>query len=517
MKFCLYLFVFCLSAHCGVETVEHTIPLDSGWQMPPEAKVIRRDGESILNVTVAPGVEKGRMVAARRKINLSHYHGHQIELVYEARAINISKPGDPWNGMKLMLYYRAGEFKHWPNAPRELLTGSYDWKTITIPLYIPMDVADGEFNLGLQDSSGTVEIRSLVIRDHGFKNPYPAPASIPAGFKAEYTSRVTGMPQLRGVMSPPVYRRGDLDDLASWNANIIRWQIGHNWGKEGADRDISEYRKWLNGKLDELELVFADCERLGIQVVIDVHSPPGGRRSDQALTMLYDRKYADEFIRTWREIAARFKGRKALWAYDLINEPIQIGMAEVDYLTLQYQTALEIRKIDPDTPIIVTSNNGSDTVAFSYMQPLPLKDIIYQVHMYLPGAFTHQKIGNTAGVKGGKDTVSYPGNISNEKWDRDTMKKYFMHVRGFQLKYDARIYCGEFSAVRYAPGAAKYLEDLISIFEEYGWDWSYHSFRESPYWSVEYPDDPDIQEPPSTPTDRMKVLLRAFEKNKKLK
>lgn len=35
-------------------------------------------------------------------------------------------------------------------------------------------------------------------------------------------------------------------------------------------------------------------------------------------------------------------------------------------------------------------------------------------------------------------------------------------------------------------GAERNLADLISIFNEYGWDWTYHAFREWPGWSVEH-------------------------------
>ena len=58
-------------------------------------------------------------------------------------------------------------------------------------------------------------------------------------------------------------------------------------------------------------------------------------------------------------------------------------------------------------------------------------------------------------------------------------------VREFQLKYGAKIYAGEFSAAAWAPGADQYLRDCIALFEEYGWDWTYHAFRESPIWDVE--------------------------------
>ena len=87
-------------------------------------------------------------------------------------------------------------------------------------------------------------------------------------------------------------------------------------------------------------------------------------------------------------------------------------------------------------------------------------------------------------------------------------------VRDFQLKYGAKIYVGEFSVIRFAEGGAQYLEDAISLFEEYGWNWTYHAFREWDYWSVEHSDDINDIAPTKQDTDRKKVLLRYFQKNK---
>ena len=107
----------------------------------------------------------------------------------------------------------------------------------------------------------------------------------------------------------------------------------------------------------------------------------------------------------------------------------------------------------------------------------------------------------------------YPGMIDGVYADKKLLKKYLKPVVEFQKKYGARIYCGEFSVARYAPGGAQYLKDVISIFEEYGWDWSYHAFRESHYWSVEHAGPDGAHPVPARDTDRKRVLLEAFRKN----
>lgn len=503
------------SGLCGIMSLsaaDRTIPLDSGWQLPPEARIISTDDGPVLSIAVPRGEEKKRQVVARRALDLTPYRGHQVEFVYEVRAADVSRPREMWNGIKLMLHYRSENKDHYPNTPKAKRSGSYDWTTISVPVYLAPDAQNGFLCLGLQNSSGKVEIRSAKIRDLGaIADPYPPPVPLPVGFRAQYTSRVTALPRLRGVMSPNSYNPEDFEEYAAWNGNLIRWQIKRNWAKANADRNIPEFRAWLRDKLDELERVLAHSRKIGVKVVVDMHGAPGARCDNGDLAMLHDKKYADAFIDCWREIATRFKDHPAVWAYGIINEPQELKFAPEGYLAIQYRAALAIREIDPEVPIIVTSNLWSAPKAFSHLHALPLKDIIYEVHVYLPMEYTHQ------GIYGPSEPVVYPGKITGEEWNQDTMRKWLEPVRDFERKYGARIYVGEFSVVRYAPNAARYLTDLISLFEEYGWDWSYHAFRESHYWSVEHVGPDGAHPVPAKDTDRKRVLLNAFKKNKKFK
>ena len=119
--------------------------------------------------------------------------------------------------------------------------------------------------------------------------------------------------------------------------------------------------------------------------------------------------------------------------------------------------------------------------AFSYLCPLDLTNVIYQVHMYEPGDFTHQiprsrQDGEPAAL------VAYP----SPGHDRAALEQVLSVVRAFEKKHGAKIYVGEFSASAWAPGADRYLADCIALFREYGWDWTYHAFREWEGWSVEH-------------------------------
>jgi aryl-phospho-beta-D-glucosidase BglC (GH1 family) len=126
-----------------------------------------------------------------------------------------------------------------------------------------------------------------------------------------------------GVMSPTKFVASDFQALGKYNVNLIRWQIMRNWGQTDTERDLTDYNDWLAGKLNELDSVLLAAKENGLKVVIDLHTPPGGRYSDHSMAMFYEKVYNDRFIEIWREIATRYNGNPTVWAYDLVNEPTQ--------------------------------------------------------------------------------------------------------------------------------------------------------------------------------------------------
>ena len=131
--------------------------------------------------------------------------------------------------------------------------------------------------------------------------------------------------------------------------------------------------------------------------------------------------------------------------------------------------------------------------------------------MYLPHAYTHQNVNNGGWTD---DALrSYPGLIDGKMYNRDVLEELMMPTIEFQKKYKARIFLGEFSAVRWADGADIYIEDVINIAEKYKWDWTYHAYREWPGWSVEHVEDHTKVSVANYTTKRKAVLLKYFERN----
>ncbi len=444
----------------------------------------------------------------RLPLDLRRYGGCRLQFECLAKAEGVSKPGAAYNGVKFMLHYRsasAGPF--WQNENG--VFGTFDWRKLSFGALIATDATDGELHLGLQDSAGTVWFDSLKVTvDKGPPPKRPAP---PANPKPAFKGH--NLPRLRGVMSANVFRDEDLRVLGQdWKANVIRWQITRNWGRAGTDRDLVEYDRWFEGRLEELDRALGACRRHGLLVVVDMHSPPGGRYENNDVAIFFEPKYQDHFVALWEKIARRYRGHPAIWGYDLINEPVQskpspAGVA--DYLGAQVRAAKAIRAIDPQVPIFIEAAEWDSASGFRELEPVDVPHVIYQVHMYVPSAFTHQGVSNQ------RTGVRYPGEIEGRQWNRQALRRVLEPVREFQLAYNVHIYVGEFSAIRWAPGAVDYLRDCIELFEEYGWDWTYHAYREWDGWSVEHGSNRDDRRPSPEPTDRMRLLWEWFGRNQR--
>lgn len=231
-----------------------------------------------------------------------------------------------------------------------------------------------------------------------------------------------------------------------------------------------------------------------------------------------DRLFTDpacqaHLVRVWERIATRYQGARPIWGYDLVNEPVEDFVEEGcdDWQALAERTARAIRAIDPSRAIIVEPSSWGGPDGLRDLLPLPISNVVYSVHMYLPHAFTHQ------GVYGPGPAYQYPGVIEGRDWDQAQLEAALLPVVEFQRRHGVHIYIGEFSAIRWAPAgsAARYLEDLIDLFETYGWDWSYHAFREWNGWSVEHGADRNDTRPAAEPTDRQRLLQRWFSRNEK--
>lgn len=477
------------------------------WQL---SRFAHKDG-NLITVDVPKGSER-EGGSARLMLDLSQFSGKCFTAEISAEGQRITQPRDRWNGLKFMLHYTdpvSGEGR-WPNTASRL--GDFPRQVITVSdNNSDRPLKKVELTLGLQDSSGKVVFDLSTFKIYTTPDLFPR---VNRDYKIAYPPEVANSPLLRGVMLPGGdCTEDDFRTLHAWGATLARYQMCRNWHKQNDNQDLTDYDAWLNGKLDHLEQVVLPLARkYNIRIVVDLHVAPGGRNGSE-MNMFREAKWANHFIACWKRIATRFKGRPEIYGFDLINEPDQVRRSPegLDYWNVQRRAAEAVRAIDPATTIIIESNGWDGPSTFKYLSPLAMDNVIYQVHLYLPFEFTHQGVHTPPGKTYTK--TKYPDPAKG--WNRDYLKKQLAPVLAFQKKHNARIYVGEFSAIAWAEGAGDFLTDCISVFEEYGWDWTYHAFREWAGWSVEHAGPDRASLAPSADNPRRRALLNGFARGKR--
>lgn len=198
--------------------------------------------------------------------------------------------------------------------------------------------------------------------------------------------------------------------------------------------------------------------------------------------------YQNKFIEIWEDIATRYKDNTTIWGYDLLNEPMEgTALIATGWIELATKVGKAIRLIDTQHAIIVEPDAA---LGFNYLTPLSgVSGVVYSPHIYTTLAYTHQGV-----LTGYPEGVALPSLA--------TLTASLQSARDFQTDYNVHIYVGEFSAVRWAPNAATWFTNMTDLFESYGWDWSYHAFREWDGWDLERPSSHAMTPYPSN-TDRL--------------
>lgn len=280
------------------------------------------------------------------------------------------------------------------------------------------------------------------------------------------------------------------------------------------------------------------CAELGLAVIVSPGNVPG-RKLDVLWKEADDnRRFRDHLPAFWDAFAREFARYPAIVAYDVFNEPnYQPGGEGLWYRDMLPRSVAAIRAINREVWLVVEPGPWAFPEGFADLPVLDDPRVVYSLHHYYPHGYTHQHLRSREVAAVPRDRV-YPGALRMfydhekhrpEHWDRTTMRRYLEPVVAFQRRTGARILVGEFGTIRWAPGAARWLEDSVSLFEELGWDWLAIGYpapdsQASPTgervwtgWNLGYAaDDPRVDGPylGGTGSDRLEMLRRGWSLNR---
>jgi endoglucanase len=324
--------------------------------------------------------------------------------------------------------------------------------------------------------------------------------------------------RMRGVNIPVQGASPDLPArLAAWKVNTVRITFSVDDKKSAAPAPPGQPLAPYAGSIQTLNAFLPGCRANHIGVII-APSDIVGRRLDVFWKKADGENVRNNLYDFWTAFATEFKGEPAIIAYDVFNEPnYPHGQSDSWGREMLPKAVAAIRAVNKDIWLVVEPGPFGTPDGFATLPALNDPHVIYSFHQYSPHAYTHQGVGPKNPDKG---KFTYPGMLSQypgeppQMWDRDAIRKFMQPAIDFAAKNHARMLVGEFGVIRWAPGREQWLADNISLFEELGWDWTFHSVAGWNGWNPTYPPEaPSTETTVDGPLPPPKVLLDGWAKN----
>ena len=286
----------------------------------------------------------------------------------------------------------------------------------------------------------------------------------------------------KGSIGPP-YSQADLNGLSALGANYVNLSLPGLFTEEPPYHLDEAAQKNLDRWLDR-------CTKADLFVVISFRTGPGrneagfdeGQRRRAVHKVWKSEEAQDAWVTMWRYTAKRYAKSSVVVGYHLMVEPNANAVwltadtpekfysehqnSLYDWNPLAKRVSEAIREGDENTPILISAMNYGNVGWLGLVKVPHLPRIVLNFHFYEPYRYTH--------YEGKGKGLSYPG-----KGDVDgdgipeTIDRAWLDARLFGAKVVKRalgipISVGEFGTMRWEPGAEKYLEDTLSLFEGLG-------------------------------------------------
>ncbi len=264
-------------------------------------------------------------------------------------------------------------------------------------------------------------------------------------------------------------KEDDIKTIASWGADHVRIPIDFNVLEDnnGGYSDIGF--GYVKNAVDM-------CMRNGLNIVIDLHKTAGfSFDKGECETGFFDSAELQErFYRLWEEIARRFCFDSEHIAFELLNE-----VTDKSFITVWNKVVKtcigRIRKIAPDTVILVGSYWNNSVNAVKDLDA-PYDDrVVYNFHCYDPLEFTHQHAPWV-------DPERFDVNKDMTYAESGATPEYFEQLFAEAIKTadenNTVLYCGEYGVIDKVPAeeVLEWYKSINSVFEKHNIGrcaWSY--------------------------------------------
>lgn len=304
----------------------------------------------------------------------------------------------------------------------------------------------------------------LLMEGYILGGPNIAESKIKKDFKKKYGNQE--LKSFEKAFRGNFIQREDFKKIANTNAKYIRLPFNskiiekkpYSYSKKGT-QFIKNALNW--------------AAEFKLKIILDLHAAPGSQNCDWHADSSGSAKfwqketYRNRAINLWAYLSDKFNRHPGLGGYDLLNEPVT-GKTNINLIKDYYKKAIAtIKYSDKKNPIFLEGNCWAQQINF--FASLISENIKISIHAYSPLSYTYNF------VKG----LSYPGKIEGQRWDKSTIYKYMEPYADFSKKNNVDILVGEFG-INWRGGfwgEKKYLDDLLSVFDDYGFGYTYWTYK----------------------------------------
>lgn len=202
----------------------------------------------------------------------------------------------------------------------------------------------------------------------------------------------------------------DIKAISELGMNVVRVPFNHRIFDS----------TYCNGiGFDILDSLLHWCEKYHVYTILDMHGAVGGQSNYFIADGLKPNLWQSELnkqatINLWMKIAGRYKDRKIIAGYDLLNEPIPPKGA--DLIELYDRIVKAIRTVDVNHMLILEGGNFAKE--FDYFTRLPDNNMMFGFHIYTWfGGEPKEKLSNFARLRERLDVPVWCGEWGENNYE----------------------------------------------------------------------------------------------------
>ncbi|MDA0322343.1 MAG: cellulase family glycosylhydrolase [Verrucomicrobia bacterium] len=330
----------------------------------------------------------------------------------------------------------------------------------------------------------------------------------------------------------PTFTQEEFDTLSKLGANYV--QISH----PGLFSEVPPYRR-DTAAIENLDRLLSMIHKADMFAVIAFRSGPGRseftfvrgevgdwyhkRQLDE--TIWDDKRRQDAWVDMCRFTAERYRENPVVVGYEFMVEPNgnvtdtgsgagspgafypEFAGTEHDWNLFYPRIIRAVRDVDPLAPLLIGPMGYSSVGWLPYLVKTKAERVVYVVHQYAPYSdYTHQ---------GPSGQNTYPAPAGSGSFNRSWIQQLLAPIVRW-AEDQSRIAITEFGVARWVPGADRFIDDQISLFEEHNWNHAIWVWHPATYPAAGFPGNMHIALGPAPDATRpaaASALLDALSKH----